>query len=141
MSFDHDTRLASYALIVRDGAVLLSWYGRGQLWTLPGGGVEWGEAPDEALVREVLEETGYHVNVDAQLTTTLVHWPEDHHSPRGVPYRTLRVIHIAHVVGGTLGTLEQDGTTERAAWVPLGQLSAEPHSTAIDEALTLAGHR
>ena len=32
-------------------------------WALPGGGIETGERADEACVREVLEVTGYHVEV------------------------------------------------------------------------------
>lgn len=32
-------------------------------WTLPGGRMETGESPVEALIREVREETGYHVKV------------------------------------------------------------------------------
>lgn len=32
-------------------------------WTLPGGLVEWGESPAEAARREVLEETGYRIEV------------------------------------------------------------------------------
>lgn len=33
-------------------------------WTTPGGRLEDGESPEMAVVREVLEETGYHVCVD-----------------------------------------------------------------------------
>lgn len=33
------------------------------LWILPGGGVESFEKVEDALVREVLEETGYHVQI------------------------------------------------------------------------------
>ena len=36
-------------------------------WTLPGGGVESGETKEEAVVREVLEETHLHVTVERQL--------------------------------------------------------------------------
>ena len=34
------------------------------LWNLPGGGVESGEAPWEAVIREVKEETGYDTAVE-----------------------------------------------------------------------------
>jgi 8-oxo-dGTP diphosphatase len=33
------------------------------VWVLPGGGVDPGEAPENSVVREILEETGFHVKV------------------------------------------------------------------------------
>jgi 8-oxo-dGTP diphosphatase len=33
------------------------------VWVLPGGGVEPGESPEAAVIREILEETGFHVKV------------------------------------------------------------------------------
>lgn len=33
-------------------------------WTIPGGRLEDGESPEMTVVREVLEETGYHVSVE-----------------------------------------------------------------------------
>lgn len=33
------------------------------VWVLPGGGIDPGETPDEAIVREILEETGFTVKV------------------------------------------------------------------------------
>ena len=39
---------------------------RGQLWSFPGGGVEFGESLEEALVREFQEETGLEVEVGSQ---------------------------------------------------------------------------
>src|SRR5262249_31720119 len=71
-----ESRLGAYAL-VRDGdRVLLSRFagsgGLGGVWSAPGGGVEFGESPAEAVVREVYEETGLHVRVTGLLDVTSV---------------------------------------------------------------------
>ena len=54
------------AIAIRDGALLLIRRGhapsRGR-WSLPGGRVEPGETAEQALVREVAEETGLVVEV------------------------------------------------------------------------------
>ena len=55
------------ALAVEHGRLLCIRRGHGPgagLWSLPGGRVETGESLHEALVREVLEETGLEVVVD-----------------------------------------------------------------------------
>jgi ADP-ribose pyrophosphatase YjhB (NUDIX family) len=56
-------RNSSKALITREGCVLLTRNldGEGDFFLLPGGGQEFGETLHDAMVREVLEETGYSV--------------------------------------------------------------------------------
>ena len=59
------------ALIFSEGRVLLVERGKPPLtgyWSLPGGVVETGERLEEALIREVFEETGLHVSVHSIAT-------------------------------------------------------------------------
>lgn len=57
---EYVSRPGAYALIVREGRVLVVEEGSGIF--LPGGGLEGDETPDEALRRELLEETGFAVD-------------------------------------------------------------------------------
>jgi ADP-ribose pyrophosphatase YjhB (NUDIX family) len=47
-------------VVVRDGRVLLLHNERGE-WELPGGRLEIGETPEQCVVREIAEETGWAV--------------------------------------------------------------------------------
>lgn len=64
---DVDERRRAAAVIVRDGRVLMVHersrrFGGGEWWTLPGGGLRPGETAEEALRREVFDETGLVVS-------------------------------------------------------------------------------
>jgi 8-oxo-dGTP diphosphatase len=134
---DYHTRLAAYALLVdAEDRVLLAWWnGEGHsepAWSLPGGGIEFEESIADGLVREVHEETGYHVVPGALLT-------EDFHTGRGQRfdgwYRSERLVFDATITGGELGTTEVGGSTDRAAWVPLAELADQPRVALVDVAL------
>ena len=51
------------AFVVQDGATLLHWHPKLDMWLPPGGHVEENEDPVQAVLREVEEETGIAVEV------------------------------------------------------------------------------
>jgi len=57
-------RAAVYGIIVHDGRALLIRSHHGGRYYLPGGGIEIGERIEDALRREVREETGIEVEVE-----------------------------------------------------------------------------
>src|SRR5215217_1307054 len=122
--WEYHTRLGAYVLMVDDQerALLAWWNGEGHSdpeWSLPGGGIDFDEPIRDGVVREVYEETGYHVELGPLLT--------DHHfTARGRTFdgwfRSQRFVFEATITGGTLGTTEVGGSTDHAEWVPLAEL-------------------
>ena len=62
------------AVIVSEGLVLCAQRGNSGklpgLWEFPGGKIEEGESPEDALVREIKEELGAVVTVEKEILTT-----------------------------------------------------------------------
>lgn len=112
-------RLAAYGLIWRDGAVLLcriaEGYGEAGAYTLPGGGVEFGEAPEAAAVREIREETGLEVEI-AGAPRILTDFGIS--TARGAPrrYHQVRFVYPVRVMGGE-ERVEVGNSTDGFAWL------------------------
>ncbi len=132
-------RLAAYAR-VRPGpgveVVLVEASRRSDLagrWFLPGGGVDHGEHPDEAVVREVAEETGLQVRVDrlGEVLTDVLDLPH-----RGVQVHTVRCVYDVQVVGGRLRP-ELDGSSEQLVVVAPAEAARLPLAPYVARALGL----
>lgn len=73
------------AIIKRDGKILATQRGYGDLeggWEFPGGKVEPGETPEDAIVREIEEELRASIVVDSHLTTVEHDYEKFHLSMR-----------------------------------------------------------
>lgn len=122
-------RVAAYALVVRDGQVLLTRNSaRGPhpgTWSLPGGGIDHGEDPRATVVREVREETGLTCTPGEVLDVTSTHFEGTAPSGRREDFHALQVVFEATVDAGEPQVLEDGGTTDAAAWVPLAGLGGD----------------
>ena len=80
---EHGRHFTVAVFVVRDGKVLLHWHRKLGMWLPPGGHIERDELPDEAAVREVLEETGVEVELVGERRED-VEDPVQLHRPAGV---------------------------------------------------------
>ncbi|MFS0894765.1 NUDIX hydrolase [Microbacterium sp. 179-I 3D3 NHS] len=137
-----DLRVAAYAVVTDDdGRLLLARWAEGRrvAWTMPGGGLEPGEAPEDAVRRELREETGYTVKVGDLLGIHSRVIPASrrvHKADR--PLHTLRIVYRAQVTGGRL-RFETDGSTDRAEWFPLPAIADLQRVKLVDIAMRMAG--
>jgi 8-oxo-dGTP diphosphatase len=134
------TRVAAYALChdVERRVLLCRVVERiapGGLWTLPGGGLEFGESPADAVLRELAEETGLR----GEIIELLDVGDRLFEGRRRVRMHAIQIVYRVRIVGGELRD-EIGGSTETCAWftvadalgLRLGHLAREVLAT--DEA-------
>ncbi len=100
------------AIIRRGNLIFVTQRGYGSFkdwWEFPGGKIEEGESPEEAIVREIREELNTEIIVDGFLTTVDYDYPEFH---------LAMDCYWCSIVGGHLQLLEH----EAAKWLPLNDL-------------------
>ena len=128
------TRIGAYGVITQQDELLLcrlsSQVRRYQgWWTLPGGGIDFGEHPEAAMIREVEEETGLIVEATGLLginSFEIQGEDDDFHS--------IQIVYRAEVVEGTLRH-ELEGTTDMCAWHPMQNIGSLEVVSLVEKAL------
>lgn len=95
------------AIICQDNRIFATQRGYGDFkdgWEFPGGKVEDGEAPEDAIIREIREELETQIAIDEYLHTVEYDYPKFHLSMR---------CYLCHVVEGNLILTEH----EAAKWL------------------------
>ncbi|MFF0726974.1 NUDIX hydrolase [Streptomyces sp. NPDC004134] len=132
-------RLAAYAVCIEDGRVLLARHvppeGESN-WTLPGGRVEHGEDPFDAVIREVAEETGCAAVVDRLLGVDSRVIPAAV-ARAGAEHQNVGVFYRVRIAGGRLRP-EPDGDIAESVWTAVPDVAGLRRSSLVDVGLALA---
>lgn len=135
------TRVSAYALALREGRLLLTRLSETSpvfapgLWHLPGGGIDPGEQPVEALARELREETGLELRAARLLDART-------YAARrgGVEWHVAGLFYAVGLDGGAPEVSETGGSTDAVGWLPLPDLrDAVLSPAAVDGVRLLTG--
>lgn len=122
-------RIGVNALIFNEERILLAHRRDIDWWNLPGGGMELGETVEEATCREVLEETGLEVVVDALVGV--------YSKPQK---REIVLTFRCHVIGGKLTATEESRACAYFAPDALPPNTLPKHRQRVEDALLAEPH-
>ena len=133
-------RAAAYVVCVKDGRILLARVNEPGTpdhgaWTMPGGGMEWGETPAETAVREFEEETGLVATLGPVLGMWSL-WLTSDETVQGEPGHVIAPVFSCRSYTGTL-RVEVGGTTDAVEWIPLTEVPSLRRVALVDHCIDL----
>ncbi len=117
---DSSPRATVRAMCVRDGKMLITFDKPTQQYILPGGGVDEGETPEQAVLRELREETGY---TNVKIIKNLGTFKHNYYHTRKKNIRSTDTIFL--VVIGSDEPLPRDETEIEKTdfmWLPIAEV-------------------
>ena len=128
--FSRPTHYTASVFVLKESKVLMLKQTRSNFWLLPGGHIEDGELPHEAVIREVKEETNLDIEIleipDEKARTQIV-------TPLPVPFamrlmpcrdkKDIDFLFTSKVIGGEL---KIDNESEEAKWFTKEELLNDP---------------
>jgi ADP-ribose pyrophosphatase YjhB (NUDIX family) len=125
------TRVAAYCVCLDgDERLLLTRLNdittRPGAWTLPGGGLEFGEHPEAGAVRELREETGLEGQIVELLAVDSFHRADTviHRGEPFGPHHGIRIVYRVEIVGGELRHELPGNSSDMAAWFGRRELAS-----------------
>jgi 8-oxo-dGTP pyrophosphatase MutT (NUDIX family) len=115
--------------VVHEGRVLLLYHPKHSIWLPPGGHIEHGELPDEAAVREVVEETGVRVRLVGERGVD-VEYPYQLIRPYGIQVENIRpgvqhidLVYFAAPLDDEPAVSEECAARDRAGWYDASEIA------------------
>jgi len=120
-------RPSAYGVVIHEGKVLLSPQFGENRFDLPGGGMDLGESPEDAVIREVKEETGLDV-ANPRLLEGVSRFFTFAHTKTSDHVQSIMLYYACDVVGGELSVegfdeYEQE-YAKMAVWFPVSELDS-----------------